>query len=242
MKRVFIGFIFLSFCWLQAAISVKAQKLVIYASIPGDPSSETKSGSVLTNAIVDALNNNPKISNKKLTSEIINSLKSNKDIKQTAYFEDGWTPEAPLCGDNTFVLSIGANYNNSPGKVFPLNSSIVDASKVQKAFKKQCNSRSILLIENQVTKYNLFEKLKTLRRLAEFEDTLVVFFSGQGLKVDNELYLIPFDYVTPFNLDYRRSVKRDGIAVKDILSISSKAKKIIVILDNMFHDLDKLKL
>ena len=242
MKRVFIGFIFLSFCWLQASISVYGQKLVIYSSTPGGMSYETNNGSALTNAIVDALNNNPKISNKKLITEITNSLKSNKEINQTAYFKDGWKPESSLCGDNTFVLSIGANYNNSPGKVFPLNFSIVDASNLQKAFKKQCNTRSILLIENQVTKYNLFEKLETLGRLAEFEDTLVVFFSGQGLKVDNELYLIPFDYVMPFNLDYRSSVKRDGIAVKDILKISSKAKKIILILDAMFHDLDKLKL
>ena len=67
-----------------------------------------------------------------------------------------------------------------------------------------------------------------LRRLAQFateEDRIIFYYSGHGVKIDDQLYLVPTDAYASDEPDALLSIER----VKEILEKSEARQKLIVL-------------
>jgi hypothetical protein len=130
-------------------------------------------------------------------------------------------------------LAVGVSEYPSSTGFGRLSACTQDATSVREAFLDvpQLNadpSRLWSLTEKtqeKPTRNNMVGHLKRLAQLATEDDRLIFYYSGHGVKIDDQLYLVPTDAYAADEADALLSIER----VKEILEKSEARQKLIVL-------------
>ena len=130
-----------------------------------------------------------------------------------------------LRGQESWAVVIGVNYNRDYGE---LDTPVNDARAIAEVLGGSGGFQHIILLTddaaepfNRPTLAAIQKRIEDTARIAEAEDTLVVFFSGHGDVRDGVGYLIPIDG------DRRHAVSLDW--VRDILAKSRAHRKMLIL-------------
>ena len=133
-----------------------------------------------------------------------------------------------FCGEKTYVISIGINnYKN----LSSLANAISDSKKMTNKIVSNCKNTKSNTIQN-ATETDIINALKNVSQKATSKDSIIFYFSGHGVMVNNKNYLAPVDAKANRITDIQHSF----IDMSDISDISellkfSKIKSGLMIFD-----------
>jgi len=99
--------------------------------------------------------------------------------------------EVKLCGEQTYVVSIGINNYQHIGK---LKYAVQEAKKVPFIIQENCpNSILTILLDTSASRDNILNVLEDIAKKVKEDDAIVIYFSGHGAILKGEKVLIPSD-------------------------------------------------
>ena len=121
--------------------------------------------------------------------------------------------EIGLCGEKTYLITIGINnYKN----ISPLKNAISDSKKIANKIESNCKNTKSYTLQN-ANKKSIMNTLKSVVKKATTKDSVIFYFSGHGLMIQNRSYIIPI------NANYK---KRYSLIDIDTIKNTLESKKI----------------
>jgi len=99
-----------------------------------------------------------------------------------------------FCGEQTYLISVGINqYKNISRQ---LKGSIDDAKNIVEKITTQCpNTETHLLLDKKASKINIIKILNQVHKKAKKNDSILFFYSANGLNFKSQNYLVTYDSV-----------------------------------------------
>jgi len=130
-----------------------------------------------------------------------------------------------FCGEKTYIISIGINnYKKLPS----LTNAISDSKNMANTIANNCKNISNNTLQN-ATKKNIMTTLEDISKQATSKDTIVFYFSGHRVMINNKSYIAPVEAKTKTPIDIQYSF----IDMSDISKLleSSRIKSGLIIFD-----------
>ncbi|SFV70206.1 hypothetical protein MNB_SV-13-241 [hydrothermal vent metagenome] len=124
-----------------------------------------------------------------------------------------------FCGEKTYIVTIGINnYKYLPS----LTNSISDAEKITNKIENNCQKTRSYTLKNS-TKEEIVNKLKSISKKITAKDSLVFYFAGHGVMVNNISYLAPVEAKAKTALQVSRSFVKIDKLTNIVKSIKLKS-------------------
>lgn len=161
----------------------------------------------------------------------ISSQESKTTVNNSALLSERFTSIEPTQDfSNGYALCIGiGNYSN----INSLRKTIADARDIHRVFLSNgySDKNARLLLDQDATKSNISDSLNWIAESARKEDTVVIFFSGHGLRRLGGFY--PGEYLCPVDVNLN-SLEETCISSKEFTSAlnSINADRLAIFLDS----------
>jgi len=173
----------------------------LYAAIPTTSAVEQKElkHGVFSWALIETLTTtnetSPKLDMASIISRVAKKVADKtKNAQKVQSVNEGGQLDSPICSEQTtYLLSIGIKQY----PVLPHNGtlySINDVEGIAKALKQRCRTlEQTVLIDAEATKANIKQQLNKIIEKAKAKDHIIINFSGNGVHMDGQSYLLPYD-------------------------------------------------
>lgn len=188
---------------------------------------ELKHG-VFSWALIETLSVTPSNPSAELTMATITSRVAKKVAEKTnnkqkiQVVSDGAQINSPLCSkQTTYLLSISiTKYDEVPNTATLYTKN--DINGVAKALKQHCYTiEQTVLMNTEATKANINQQLSKIIVKAKPDDHIIINFAGNGLHINGQSYLLPYD------AKMSKTDKKKAEALTDsLLKISSLNKNL----------------
>lgn len=197
---------------------------LLFAASPNTSASEGEKYGKFTEQFLSYMSQ-PNLTWPQLVDKVKQAVKQSTDDKQVAYLEGDVLPN--------FVLSASSNQNktaliigNNGSKDFPLTNPVHDANAITAQFKKLGYDT---LTITDATHDVMQASVEVFQHKLKSGGVGVVYYSGHGVQMDGENYLVPVDA----ELESRNEMKMTLINISSVLNTlkSTKASILLFIID-----------
>ncbi|ESS70664.1 WD40 repeat, subgroup [Methyloglobulus morosus KoM1] len=162
--------------------------------------------------------------------DVNKSLQSNEQINLVIHY-DAVSESKP----SLYVLSIGINKYQSTG-INALVNAVNDAEGINSLLQNQHNRfKEVipkLLADEQATRKNIEDNLKTISSKAQPNDVVVIYIAGHGTVINGHYYFIPYELKTTVNDDIQANALSDA-TLSELIS-NFHTLRVAVLIDSCY--------
>lgn len=162
--------------------------------------------------------------------DVNKSLQSNEKINLVIHY-DAVSESKP----SLYVLSIGINKYQSTG-INALVNAVNDAEGINSLLQNQHNRFKevipTLLTDEQATRKNIEDNLKTISSKAQPNDVVVIYIAGHGTVINGHYYFLPYELRTTVNDDIQANALSDA-TLSELIS-NFHTLRVAVLIDSCY--------